>query len=215
MPFMNLGIRYLGHSRGRCITTARFPRQQHTDSKENQIFLIYKEIQSGAVAKSYMRKSFLIYEEMRKYFPIYEEAVRHVWLCNCSILNFPKYEEFHFLFYQCIVRYFATLQMKGRWESNINVCFPFMYSQKWNCASVQPLFFQNRIIMFCLQIPALIYLWKIYICTYFKDRSVNFAAAKYVDQSWEYINRSQTHACRNWDWSRLCREYINLMFGTV
>jgi hypothetical protein len=41
----------------------------HTDKKENQIFLIYKEIQSGEVAKSYMRKSFLIYEEMRKYFP--------------------------------------------------------------------------------------------------------------------------------------------------
>jgi hypothetical protein len=42
---------------------------QYTDKKENQIFLIYKEIQSGAVAKSYMRKGFLIYEEMRKYFP--------------------------------------------------------------------------------------------------------------------------------------------------
>jgi hypothetical protein len=49
-----------------------------TDKKENQIFLIYKEIQSGAVAKSYMRKGFLIYEEMRKYFPIYEEAVSHI-----------------------------------------------------------------------------------------------------------------------------------------
>jgi hypothetical protein len=34
-------------------------------------FLIYKEIQSGAVAKSYIRKGFLIYEEMRKYFTIY------------------------------------------------------------------------------------------------------------------------------------------------
>ncbi len=39
---------------------------------KNQIFLIYKESQSGAVAKSYMRKGFLIYEEMRKYFPKYE-----------------------------------------------------------------------------------------------------------------------------------------------
>jgi len=38
--------------------------------KENQIFLIYKVFQSRAVAKSYMRKGFLIYEEMRKYFPI-------------------------------------------------------------------------------------------------------------------------------------------------
>ncbi len=36
----------------------------NTDKKENQIFLIYKEIQSGAVAKSYMTNSLLIYEEM-------------------------------------------------------------------------------------------------------------------------------------------------------
>jgi hypothetical protein len=46
--------------------------------KENKIFLITKEIQNGAVAKSYMRKAFLIYEEMRKYFVIYEEAVSHI-----------------------------------------------------------------------------------------------------------------------------------------
>jgi hypothetical protein len=31
----------------------------YTDEKENKIFLIYKEIQEGAVAKSYMRKGFL------------------------------------------------------------------------------------------------------------------------------------------------------------
>jgi hypothetical protein len=28
-----------------------------------------------------------------------------------------------------------VLQMRGRWESNINVWFRFMYSQKWNCAA--------------------------------------------------------------------------------
>jgi hypothetical protein len=38
-------------------------KKQYTDKKENQIFLIHREIQSGAVAKSYMRKGFLIYEE--------------------------------------------------------------------------------------------------------------------------------------------------------
>ncbi len=70
----------------------------HTEKKENKIFLIYKEIQSGAVAKSYMRKGFLIYEEMRKYFLIYEEAVSHIWLCNCSVLNFLTYEE-NFIFF--------------------------------------------------------------------------------------------------------------------
>ncbi len=45
-----------------------------------------------AVAKSYMRKEFL-YEAMRKYLTIYEEAFTHIWLCNCTILNFLMYEE--------------------------------------------------------------------------------------------------------------------------
>ncbi len=47
-----------------------------TDKKENRIFLIYREIQSGAVAKSYMRKGFL--NAQIQYFPIYEEAVSHI-----------------------------------------------------------------------------------------------------------------------------------------
>jgi hypothetical protein len=50
--------------------------KQYTGKKENKIFLIYKEIQKGAVAKSYMRKGVLIYEEMRKYFVIYEKALK-------------------------------------------------------------------------------------------------------------------------------------------
>ena len=33
------------------------------------------EIQMGSVAMSYMRKGFLIYEEMRKYLTIYKEPV--------------------------------------------------------------------------------------------------------------------------------------------
>ncbi len=45
---------------------------QRTDKKENKIFLIYKETQMGSSAKSYMRKGFLIYEEMYKYF-------HHIW----------------------------------------------------------------------------------------------------------------------------------------
>jgi hypothetical protein len=48
--------------------------------KENKKFSSYmfKEIQTGAVAKSYMRKGFLIYEEMRKYLAIYKEVVSHI-----------------------------------------------------------------------------------------------------------------------------------------
>ncbi len=60
----------------------------------------------------------------------------------------------------------AALQMKGWLDSSINVWFPFMYSQKWNCAAS---LFPNRIRMFCL--PFL----HSYICErliYFQDRSV-------------------------------------------
>ncbi len=40
----------------------------YTDKKENKMFLIYKEIQMGSGANSYMRKGFLMYKEMHKYF---------------------------------------------------------------------------------------------------------------------------------------------------
>jgi hypothetical protein len=43
----------------------------------------------GAIAKSYMKKGCLMYEEMRKYLTIYDEAVRHnITLRNCFLLNF-------------------------------------------------------------------------------------------------------------------------------
>jgi hypothetical protein len=53
--------------------------------------------------------------------------------------------------------FISTLQMKGRWESNINVWLPFMHSQKCNS------YFQNRIIMFRLPVPIFMYLREIYI----------------------------------------------------
>ncbi len=49
-----------------------------------------------------MRKGFLIYEVMRKYLVTYEEAVSHITMCNCSLMNFLIYEKFfYFLSYQC------------------------------------------------------------------------------------------------------------------
>ncbi len=42
----------------------------YSDKKENQIFLKYKEIQSGAVAKSYMTNGLLIYGEIFAHFLI-------------------------------------------------------------------------------------------------------------------------------------------------
>jgi hypothetical protein len=43
------------------LQAARDSGHHRTDKKENQIFLIYKEIQSGAVAKSYMTNGLLRY----------------------------------------------------------------------------------------------------------------------------------------------------------
>ncbi len=42
-----------------------------TDKKENQIFLIYKEIQSGADAKSYMTNGLPIYGEIIAHLLVY------------------------------------------------------------------------------------------------------------------------------------------------
>jgi hypothetical protein len=42
-----------------------------TDKKENQIFLLYKEIQNRAVAKSYMTNGLPIYGEILAYFLVY------------------------------------------------------------------------------------------------------------------------------------------------
>ncbi len=73
--------------------TAFFNGKWLTDKKDNEIFLLFIEIQMGSVAKSCMRKGLLIFDETRKYLTIYEEAVSHIWLYNRSLLNFLIYEE--------------------------------------------------------------------------------------------------------------------------
>jgi hypothetical protein len=61
-------------------------QQQHTDKKENKIFLVYKEIQNS-VAKSYMTNGLLIYcmvkyfcmsLSMKKAFLIYDFATEPI-----------------------------------------------------------------------------------------------------------------------------------------
>ncbi len=83
----------------------------------------------------------------------------------------------------------------GRWESNINVWFPFMYSQKWKY------YFQKRIKMFCLPVPKLIYL-----IISVRDSCISRIGLPILLQGnmWThpgniYVNRSQTHECGNWD----------------
>ncbi len=72
----------------------------------------------------------------------------------------------------------------------VHICIP----RNENC------YFQNRILMFCLSVPTLIYLGEIYLYIYIFPGSVClFCCRKYVDRSWEYKNRPQTHECGNWD----------------
>ncbi len=79
-----------------------------------------------------------------------------------------------------------ALQMKGWCESSINVWFPFMYSQKWNC------YFQSRIIMFCSQF---LHSYNCERFIYFQDRSAYSTAGNmWTDPG--------THECGNWAWGR-------------
>jgi hypothetical protein len=48
-------------------------QRKRTDKKEKKIFLIYKEIQNGAVAKSYMTNGLIIFGETFAHFHIYED----------------------------------------------------------------------------------------------------------------------------------------------
>jgi hypothetical protein len=61
------------------------------------------------------------------------------------------------------------------------------YSQKRNCAGHSPNFHIHVSV-------SDIYIFPQSICL--------FCCRKSVDQSWEYVNRSQTHECGNWDWGR-------------
>jgi hypothetical protein len=74
----------------------------------------------------------------------------------CSVLS----PQFQFSLSAVTLGIYLALQMKGRWESNINGWIPFIYSQKWNCAAS---LFTKQKYNVCLPIPTLIYLLEIYV----------------------------------------------------
>ncbi len=79
---------------------------------------------------------------------------------------------------------------------------PIYVFPEMNCAQCAVSLFPNRIIMFSLTIPTLIYLWEIYI---FPGSVCLFCCRKICGPpilGIYIINRSQTHECGNWDWGR-------------
>ncbi len=64
--------------------------------------------------------------------------------------------------------------------------------------TARPRYFQNRIIMFCLSISTLMYLWAIYIFPRI-DMPILLREICGPIQG-IYLNRSQTHECGIWDW---------------
>jgi hypothetical protein len=90
----------------------------------------------------------------------------------------------------------------GRPMPSLESCYHVLKKYYWNTAMKIPFMYSFLgIAQPQFQFP--------HLCAYERfiysqDRSVHiqyfgFPAAEYADQSWEYINRSQTHECRNWD----------------
>ncbi len=80
--------------------------------------------------------------------------------------------------------------------------------------SEQPPYFQNRIIMFCFSIPALIYLWEIYI---FPGLVCLFCCSQICGPILGIYKSLTDTKCGNWDWGRAIprKWYINGIFVAV
>ncbi len=127
-----------------------------------------------------MRKGFLKYKEMRKYFPMYEEAVSHIWLCNCSILNFLIYEENFIFFFISVQRYTFFLADKEQ------------QTEKWRKKRGKKIFFGLFVNMFACFLGS--------SCTVLITASILYADVNFTNilMSTIYPQEGCTAACSMW-----------------
>ncbi len=70
-----------------------------------------------------MTNGLLIYGEIFAHFPIYQEALPHLWLSNCSNLNFLIYEE-NLIFFLSVLPLIS-------WERNTEDLFFYKITNVW------------------------------------------------------------------------------------
>ncbi len=80
-----------------------------------------------------------------------------------------------------------------KWTTFTATAIPFIYSFFGNCAASAP-------------ISTFVWLWWIYI---FPGSVHIFPPAEKADPWWEYIIRTQTHECGNWDWDPILYTFPN------
>ncbi len=76
---------------------------------------------------------------------------------------------------------------------------PWLLHCKDKMPKIWTKYYQKRNIGVSVPFSTFMCLWANYI---FPQWVCLFCRRKYVDRSWEYINRSQTHECGNWGWGR-------------
>ncbi len=130
---------------------------------------------------------------------IYLKNIKEQWQANPDILIFHQtapthclplhFGELEFLVKQpCNSRILTHLGQKSMAKGGFLHCKEHTKKSKQrNCAATVP-------------ISTFMCLWAIYI---FPQSICQFCCRKYVDRSGEFINRSQTHDCGNWDWGRI------------
>ncbi len=69
------------------------------------------------------------YEELRKYLTIYEEAFSHVWLCNCSTMNFLIRGKFDFPFFISVATR-SHAYLESAWRNSCSPPCPWAWSRQ-------------------------------------------------------------------------------------
>ncbi len=90
----------------------------------------------------------------------------------------------------------VTLYLHSCWKTSITFqCYNFqtIHHLSYNLAKIRNKYSQK---CNCAALSTFMYLWAICI---FRRSVPLFCCIAFADRSWEYINRSQIHECRNWE----------------